>query len=418
MKDSSGVPAPPKRTVSRLGAFSVLSERDYRFFWIGLVLNVIGLRAEQVGFYWLIWELTHSPLVLGYLGLAQGLPVVVFQLLGGLTADRVHRLRLLIWVQTLSGFVLLTALTLTATGYVRVEHLLVMAALLGIFRAFEEPSRYALVPQLVGREKLPSAIAVGSIPWQSGRIVGPAIAGLTISAFGVAAGLALPVLTCMGTIFFYSRIRPAHVASGEHSPNLLHDLFQGFAFVFREPLFLALIGLTYINSLFGMSYMTLLPVFADHYLLIGSSGYGFLQAVTGVGAVIGSFTVAAMAHRDLDRLRVVLLSACVFGLLLVLFSQTADVAVAAPLLALVGLSNTLYMTTVNTVLQDKVPDHIRGRVMGIFSLCWYLIPVGGFVVGSIAAALDARFAILLGGAIVLVAGPVILGLGRLSRPGL
>ena len=148
--------------------FAALRGRNYRFYWIGLVFYVLGHRAEYVTFAWLTWEVTHDPLSLGYLGLAQGVPLVLFQLFGGVLADRTDRVRLLLTTTILTALALTIAFVLTALGLVRLPHLLVLAALSNTFRAFDEPSRLSLIPELVERARLANAIALGSIPWQAG----------------------------------------------------------------------------------------------------------------------------------------------------------------------------------------------------------------------------------------------------------
>jgi len=154
---------------ARLSTFAALKGRNYRFYWLGLVLYVLGHRAEYVTFAWITWEVAKNPLALGYLGLAQGAPMVVFQLFGGVLADRTDRLRLLLVTQILTALNLTVAFILAVSGFARLQHLLVLAALSSTFRAFDEPSRMALIPQLVPRDRLANAIALGSIPWQAGH---------------------------------------------------------------------------------------------------------------------------------------------------------------------------------------------------------------------------------------------------------
>jgi MFS family permease len=165
-------------------------------------------------------------------------------------------------------------------------------------------------------------------------------------------------------------------------------------------LFTGLIGLALFNSLFAMSYLTLLPIYADWYFGAGSTGYGVLNAAHGAGALVGTLTVATIAHLILRRGPVVLVAAACLGVLLMLFALSPAMAVALPLLMLVGFSNTFYLTQVSTILQQKVPDHLRGRVLSLYSLCWNLMPIGGLLAGAIAAAASARLAVLLGGAVV------------------
>ena len=178
------------------------------------------------------------------------------------------------------------------------------------------------------------------------------------------------------------------------------ELAAGLGFIRRNPLIRDLISLGLFNSLFGMSYVALLPVFADVYFAAGSEGYGLMQAAHGIGSVVATLTVATLAHRSGRRGLTVLLAATGFGVLLMAFAQAPSLALAVPILLLVGLSSTLYMTTINTVLQEQVPDHLRGRVMSCFTLCYNLVPFGGILAGGLAALVDARFALLVGGLLV------------------
>lgn len=164
---------PAATHTARLSTFAALKGRNYCLYWFGLVFYVLGHRAEYMTFAWMTWEVSRDPMSLAYLGLAQGVPLVLFQLFGGVLADRINRLRFLVATQTLIALTLSAAFGLTLFGLARVEHLLVLAALSNAFRAFDEPSRMALIPQLIERKRLPNAIALGSIPWQAGRMIGP-----------------------------------------------------------------------------------------------------------------------------------------------------------------------------------------------------------------------------------------------------
>ena len=201
------MPVEGSARTARLSTFSALGGRNYRLYWLGLVLYVLGHRAEYVTFAWITWEVARDPLALAYLGLAQGAPLVVFQLFGGVLADRTDRLRLLLATQVLTTLTLTGAFVLTIAGLARLEHLLVLAAVSSTFRAFDEPSRMALIPQLVPRERLANAIALGSIPWQAGRMIGPSITGILIAAFGGAIGFGLAASASCAALALYSRLR-------------------------------------------------------------------------------------------------------------------------------------------------------------------------------------------------------------------
>jgi MFS family permease len=357
--------------------------------------------------------MTQAPLYLGYLGLAQGVPLVVFQLFGGVLADRVNRLRLLLATQVFTAVTLAVAFALTVLDLVRVQHLLALAALSNTFRAFDEPTRLALIPQLVDRARLPNAIALGAIPWQAGRMIGPSITGILIAAFGGAVGLGLAAAASGAALVLYSQMRVDKGAPVRAGQRVLGQLVEGLRFVGRDFVFTGLICLALFNALFGLSYMTLLPIYADWYFHTGSTGYGVLNAAHGVGALVGTLTVATIAHRILRPGTALLVTAAVMGLALIVFSMSPALGLALGMLVLVGFCNTFYLTQVSTFLQQKVPDHLRGRVMSLYSLCWNLLPLGGLLAGALAAAVDARFAVLLGGAMVAVNALLLLTSRRL-----
>lgn len=327
---------------------------------------------------------------LAYLGLAQGVPLVLFQLFGGVLADRINRLRLLVATQTLIALTLSAAFALTLFGLARIKHLLVLAALSNAFRAFDEPSRMALIPQLIERERLPNAIALGSIPWQAGRMIGPSITGVLIAAFGGAVGFGMAAAASCIALFLYSRVRVRGDAPAHDGRHVLQQFAEGLSFVGHNFVFASLIALALFNSLFAMSYLTLLPIYADSYFNAGPTGYGLLNAAHGTGALFGSLTVATIAHLTLRRGTALLVTATSLGCLLIVFSRSEAMWLALPVLVLVGFYNTFYLMHVNTYLQQHVPDHLRGRVMSLYSLCWNLLPLGGLLAGALAAAVDAR----------------------------
>ena len=379
--------------------FAALSSPVYGRYWVGLVLYVLGHRSEYVTYAWLVWELTSDPLYLGYLGLAQGAPFVLLQLGGGVLADRTDRLRLLRWTTFCTAGSLSVAFALSATGLARVEHLLLLAALSSAIRSFDDPSRQALLPQLIDRERLPNAVALGSIPWQGGRVLGPSITGVLIAAFGGPSGFAFAAGSTFAALGLYSRLRVDSAAKGGDR-HVGRELTAGLRFIGGNYLFRSLISLALFNSLFGMSYITLLPIYADQYFGAGSEGYGLLQAATGAGSIVATLLFATLAHRVRRRGLAVLVAAAAFGLLLIVFAQSTTLPLAFSMLLLVGFSGTLYMTQINALLQERVPDQLRGRVMSSFTLCYNLVPFGGVLAGGLAAVVDARFAVLAGGALV------------------
>jgi predicted MFS family arabinose efflux permease len=298
-----------------------------------------------------------------------------------------------------------------------VPHLLLLAALSSTFRAFDEPSRMALVPQLIDRARLSNAIALGSIPWQTGRMIGPSITGILIAAFGGAVGLGLAALASCIALALYARLRISDDVRSGDGRHMLEQLLEGLSFVGNNFTFASLISLALFNALFGLSYITLLPVYADEYFGTGSTGYGLLSAAHGAGSMIGTLIIATVAQRMLRPGLVMLTSAVGMGLALMLFSRSPGMGLALPMLGLVGFCSTFYLTHVTTTIQQTVPDHLRGRVLSLYSLCWNLLPLGGMLAGALAAAVDARFAVLVGGVMVAANALVLLGSRRLRTLG-
>ena len=397
--------------------FAALASRNYRLYWLGLICYVLGHRAEYVTFAWMVWEVSRDPLHLGYLGLAQGVPLVVFQLFGGVLADRVNRLRLLLGTQMLTAATLAVAFGLSVAGLVRVEHLLALAALSNTFRAFDEPTRLSLIPQLVERDRLPNAIALGSIPWQASRMIGPSITGILIAAFGGTVGFGLAAGASVAALLLYSRLSVHADPSQSAREPMARQLVEGLSFVAHDFVFAVLIALALFNAVFGLSYVTLLPIFADWYFNAGSTGFGLLNAAHGIGAFVGTLTVASTAHLIARPGSTLLLTAIGMGLALMIFSTSPGMTMALGMLVLVGFANTFYLTQVSTFIQSNVPDRLRGRVLSIYALCWNLLPLGGLIGGVLAAAVNARFAVAFGGAMVALNALLLLTSKRLRALG-
>jgi len=354
---------------------------------------------EFVALGWLVYGLTGSAVSLGLTGLAQALPRIVLVMLGGVVADRVDRRRLLIGVQAIVAVLYATLATLVFLEVVQVWHVWVLAFILGALRAFDNPSRQSILPQLVGKEEIPSAVALGNLAWEVPRLIGPATAGVLISLIGIASTFYVAALGFILSMLMYSLMRVSKVVAAEGRRNLLKEMGDGLNFVRRNELFLALIGMVFFNSMFGMSYQLMLPVFARDILEVGSQGFGFLQTAVAVGAILGSLAAARFArsgHRGVQ----LLVASALFGLLIIAFAWSRWYALSVSIMFLMGLSNSFYMITINTTLQIAVPNEYRGRVMGLWSLTWSLVPLGGLIAGTITEYASAPVAVALGGTLV------------------
>ncbi|MPZ14621.1 MAG: MFS transporter [Chloroflexi bacterium] len=237
--------------------FSALRHPNYRLFWSAQGLSVVGQTMEFVALGWLVYQLTGSALSLGLTGLAQALPRISLVMLGGAVADRVDRRKLLVAVQAVVAALYFVLATLVVLGIVQVWHVWGLAFVLGALRAFDNPSRQAIIPLLVAREEIPSAVALGNLAWEVPRLVGPATAGVLISLIGLGSTFYVAAVGFILSMLLYGVMRVQRVAIRAEGRNLLQDMGDGLDFVRRNELFAALIGLVFFNSIFGMSYQLL-----------------------------------------------------------------------------------------------------------------------------------------------------------------
>jgi MFS family permease len=342
---------------------------------------------EFVAQSWLVFQLTNSPLLLGVTGLTQAVPSILLTFLGGAIADRSDRKRIMLITQGTSGCLFFVMATLVSTGMVRLWHVLVLAFASGCLKAFDRPSRLAILPQTVPRVDMANAVAWGSSIWQLNRMVGPAVAGMSIYLLGVGPTYYACSAASFAAVSLWSFIRIEQIFLESSRKDILQYMLEGLKFIRRNEVFYTFITMTFFNSVFGMSYIILMPVFARDILLVGSQGYGFLQSATGGGALAGTILVAYMAR---SRRR--------GGQAGFAFSEWYLLSLA--IVFFMGLGSQFYMTTINTILQLKLPEQLRGRVMGIYGLTWDLMPVGGTISGTIAEYAGAPVAVAMGGFLV------------------
>lgn len=383
-----------------MAIFSALRHRNYRLYWIGLMVAITGYQVQSFVQLWLVYELTRSPFYLGLVGGASAASTITFTLFGGVLADRVDRRRLLMLTQTCSGVLTLILATLAITNVLTVWHILVIAALQGIVGAFDSPVRHALLPHLIDdRKDLMNAVAMVSVVWQSTRIIGPALAGVLISVIGAAWCLYFAAFAFFTMTIVLSRIKLGEGTVPKESLSLWNSFQQGFDYVRHSSLIASLIGMTFLNSVFGLSFIYLMPIFAGDILKVGSGGYGFLMASLGVGGLVGIAATANMGGVK-GKGWLLLIGSALFGILLVLFAFSRVYSLSLVLIALASIANYIYMITVQTLLQIIVPDQLRGRVMGIYSMTWSLQPLGSVQSGAIAELLGAPVAVAIGGLVV------------------
>ena len=390
---------------SRLRVFTALRRPGFRRFWIGMVASVMGFQIMMVAQGWLVFDLTGSELYLGYVGLAAGLPAIVLNLIGGVVADKVDQRKLIIVTQSLSSLIMLTLATLVLADLVEIWHVMLTSFLIGSVQAFDGPTRQAMFPRLIEREDMMNAVALNSMVWQGTRVIGPAIGGIIISTrLGASPGFYAGFVGFLLMAVMVSTLRLAPAARSQGS-SVLRDMGRGIGFVRSNRIFTFLIGMTFFNSVFGMSYIFMFPVFASETFDSPKAGLGFLNAATGLGGLLGTLVTASLGNFR-HKGWLLLGGAVLFGVFLIVFAVTSEVFASLPLaLALVflaGVSTSIYMITVMSTLQLLVPNELRGRVMGIYGMTWSLLPIGAMQAGAIAEYTSAALAVGIGGAAVIL----------------
>jgi MFS family permease len=373
-----------------------LRHRNFQLFFSGQLISLTGTWMQSVAQAWLVYSMTKSALLLGSVGFASQIPVFLFAPFGGITADRVNRQRLVIATQTTSMILAGILAWLTLSGHIHVWHIFVLAALLGVVNAFDIPGRQSFLIDMVGKEDLMNAIALNSSMFNGARVVGPAVAGILVARIGegwcFAANSLSYIAVLIGLLLMKVRSVPR---ISNRSP--IEDIIEGFRWVNRTKIIRSLLFLIGLVSLVGMPYTVLMPVFADKILHGGARGLGILMGATGVGALFGALTLAAKTGiKGLGRW--VTITCATLGISLFLFSFSTSFWLSAALLLPCGYSMMLQMACSNTLIQTIVPDHLRGRVMSLYSMMFMgMAPFGAFFGGALANRIGAPMTVAAGG---------------------
>ena len=397
----------------RIPALRALASRNYRLFFAGQLVSLIGTWMQSVAQSWLVYRLSGSPVLLGLVSFAGQNPVFLLAPVGGSLADCRDRHRIIVTTQSASMALAMILAGLTLGGQVQIGHVFVLATLLGVVNAFDIPARQAFLVDMVGRDDLISAIALNSSMVNGARIVGPAVAGVLVAAVGegwcfFANGLSyLAVLA--GLLAMRLEVRPRSPRAG--SP--LAHVVEGFGFVARTAPIRDLLGLLGLISLMGTPYAVLMPIFADQILHGGAKELGLLMGASGLGALLGALVLASRRGvRGLGRW--VSRAAAGFGVSLIAFSLSRRFWLSEALLVPVGFSMMVEMAASNTLIQAMVPDRLRGRVMAVYSMMFMgMAPFGALLAGALAQRVGAPWTVASGGA-ACIAGALVFG-WRLPR---
>jgi len=396
-------PTPSRAIRKPINPFRALQvHRNFRLFWTGQTVSLIGTWMQTVGVGWLALELTNSAFMVGVVSAAGSFPVLLLSLYGGVLADRRSKLRIVIVCQTLLLAEAAALWWFTWSGRISITSLLILTTIGGLIAAFEIPARQAMIVELVSREDLVDAIALNSGGFNLARIVGPSIAAIVLAKFGLAWCFGINALSYLAVLASLGRIRLPRWTPLEHLVSPFEQLKHGFQYIRRSRAVSGLMGVIAVFSIFGFQYLSMMPVVARDVLHTGASGYGLLLTFVGIGALTGALSLAAVGSR-IRRGKLFNSTAYAFAGLTMLFSLMRSVHLAAAVLLFLGLAMLINGALANGILQSVVPDELRGRVMATYVFVYVgFAPIGSFIAGALAKWIGVQWAIFSGGLIMLI----------------
>ena len=374
-----------------------LAHRNFRLFFFGQGVSLIGTWMQNVAQGWLVYELTNSPFYVGLVSALGSLGVLLLSIYAGIVADRTNKHRLVLATQALSMLPAFALAALVWTNAVAVWHVAALAAFLGVVNAFDIPARQAFIVELVGKEDLMSAIALNSAAFNAARVLGPAVAGALIGTLGVGICFFLNGASYCAVLAGLLAMRLPPYVPAPRADSVWAGLREAVAFIRGDRRVSTLVLLVALLSIFGFPYLVMMPVFARDVLNQGAAGYGVMMASVGMGALVGALGVAVLA-RHIRKGATLIAAGGAFSVLLLAFALSRVYLLSVALLALTGGMMIVNNALTNTTLQTVVPDYLRGRVMGFYAFVFVgMAPLGAFQMGTVAERLGAPWAVAAGG---------------------
>lgn len=367
--------------------FPALRHRNFRLFWFGQCISLIGTWMQNIGQSWLVLELTHSALKLSLVTMMQFVPMMVFSLYAGTLADRLSKRNLLIFTQSSLAILAVILATLTYFDMIEYWHIMILAFLLGLVNTLDVPVRQAFVVELVGMEDLSNAIALNSSIFNLGRVAGPAVAGLLIGLFGIAVCFYLNAISFIAVItnLYMIRLPKTQSRNIEFRPlkDIYADIREGLGYINQKEIIKQPLLLLALTSTFVMNYNILVPVFAQQELNQNATGYGLLMTCMGIGSFFGALTLVAKSKSD-PKLKYLVGGAAGMSLFLAVLSLEKNFILSCITLFFIGFCTILFTTLVNTTIQLNSSDEMRGRVMSVYTLVFGgVIPIGSLYTGQL-----------------------------------
>lgn len=369
--------------------FTAVRHRNFRLYWTGQIVSLVGTWMQTVSQPWLVLLLGGSPIQLGVVLALQFAPSLALASLGGVLADRFDKRRLLLVTQSIAALQAAILFTLTATHLIQIWQIMLLALAIGLVNALDMPLRQSFAAELVPRSELMNAITLNSASFNLARVLGPAIAGVTLAVYGPAFNFATNAVSYLAVLTALLRMHPAAmqpITRPDPLPSLRSSLAEGIRYAVRTPTVLWPLVLLGGMGAFGMNFQTLLPLFARFTLHLDADGFGALFAAMGLGSLIGSLSLAFIGSRR-PLLRMILGGAVAFVAFETLLGLSRTTLAAFPLMVMVGLASMLMINTINVIVQRSVPDELRGRVMALYVTVFAgSTPIGGLFAGAVAQA--------------------------------
>jgi MFS family permease len=378
-------------------SFSALNQRDFRVFWFGQGVSLIGTWMQRVGQAWLVLELTNSPFRLGLITSLQFAPVLLFAVPGGAVADRVTKRRLLVITQTALMLQACVLTVLVWTSTVQYWHVAVLATIYGLAQAFDMPTRQAFVGELVGNTHLMNAIALNSAMFNAARLVGPAVAGLLIARYGLAQAFLLNALSFLAVIGALLALRAEGRPHASAGITMAEKIRSGLQYASTTPVIRFVLSLLLTVSFFVLNFNVLVPLITKQMLAGGAGELGWLMACLGGGAIAGALTLA-LAVRGRPPVALPVTAGLLVSAGTLMLAVVGGFAVIAVVLVVVGFGQIVFQATCNTVLQLTTPEAFRGRIMSLYAVVFAGVsPFGALAVGYVAEQLGTQAACAVGG---------------------
>lgn len=386
--------------------FAALRHRNFRLFFAGQLVSLIGSWMQNTAQGWLVYDLTHSKALLGIVAAVGSAPLMLFSILGGSVADRHPKRQIVLFTQTALMVFAFVFAALVWSGHIRIWEILALAALGGLAMAFDMPARQAFMVEMTSRDDLMNAISLNSSIVNGARVVGPAVAGFLMAQVGLPWCFFLNGVSFLAVIAGLCLMRLPRFVPPPRTGSAWGHVAEGFVYVWQHSRLRTILVLFAVVGIFGWSYSVLLPAFAQDVLHVGQARYGMLLSANGIGALLGALTVASVGNR-FSRRRLVLWGLSVFSAMLLLLALVENYYLVLVCLAAGGWGMLLFFSTINTLLQTTASDEMRGRVMGIWTLVFGgVTPIGGIEAGVLSHYLGVRWAVASGAMVCALAALV------------